>query len=128
MDSECINEPVADSDLVAASLSLMPSSLSPQRTAAYVAYVCSVGSALLVLVWLLWYCGGLGWSERLVFNWHPLLMALAWLVCTSQGSTQPTDSSCTPYTARCRQKGDSVVGLTVDVVSLLASVRSRSPG
>ena len=65
----------------------MPPALDSQRTAAFVAYTCSVGSAVLILIWLLWYCGGLGWNKRLVFNWHPLLMAVAWLVFTTQGDS-----------------------------------------
>lgn len=86
MDSECITGPITDSDLVAASSSLMPRSINSQRTAALVAYTCSVGSALLVFIWLLSYCGGFGLNARQVFNWHPLLMAIAWLVFTTQGN------------------------------------------
>ena len=65
----------------------MPSTLLGQRGAALAAYACGVSSAALIAVWLLLYCGGLGWSRRLLFNWHPLLMAAAWLVCTTHGHT-----------------------------------------
>ena len=88
MDSECFTEPITQSDLVAASSQIMPHVINSQRIAAIVAYACSAGSALLVIVWLLSYCGGFGWDERVVFNFHPLLMALAWLIFTTQGNTQ----------------------------------------
>ena len=56
------------------------------RLAALAAYICRAVSVLLILIWLLVYCGGFSVDERLVFNFHPLLMAVAWLVCTTQGT------------------------------------------
>ena len=88
LDSECITEPITDSDLVAAFSRTMPQFVTSQRVAALAAYAFSVGSTVLIAVWVAAYCGGLGWNKRVVFNWHPLLMALAWLVCTTQGTTQ----------------------------------------
>ena len=57
-----------------------------QRIAALVAYGGSGTSVLLIVIWLFAYCGGLGWDRRVVFNWHPLLMAMAWLIFTTQGT------------------------------------------
>ena len=95
MDSECITEPITQLDLIAASSLLMPLFTDSLRTAALVASTGGVGSTALVLIWLLWYCGGFGWDKRLVFNFHPLLMATAWLVLTTQGTTQCTLTYCT---------------------------------
>jgi hypothetical protein len=51
---------------------------------AFTAFACSATALLLVCLWLLNFNGGFAWEKRRMFNYHPLLMVLAWGVLTVQ--------------------------------------------
>ena len=104
----------------------MPSRHRPltpvQGVALLVSYILSAVSLLLVLLWLLVFNGGFAWDARRAFNYHPLLMVLAWSVFTTQAVLSYRALPCTHEAAKRYHAATHTCTLACAVAGLYAVV------